>query len=253
MQREKSLTLRQRCAESANGCCRKENLFWLRFLFVFVVLAQIVAAIAVVFYLSYSAATTSGEKIFDQLMDTLIQRSRHELDSFLKTPLRTVRILRLMYRLLMPTLPFWDNATQFNASTMALFYTGMGAIINQAPPAIVSVGFGSPFGAAFATRSPNEPPNYTFMDGTPSGNITYVKVSQPGNHTWDRLEDDVPMNATLAGMLAAGNASVTDNVPFTVLNRAWYMRVCPFSVSVVSGASSPRCLLYRRVPRCRER
>jgi len=68
------------------SCAKKENLSFFRCLLVFVVLVQLVGAIAIVFYISYSSATAAGERIFQQLVRGVIERLGLKWTSFLNTP-----------------------------------------------------------------------------------------------------------------------------------------------------------------------
>lgn len=244
--------------QCTTACVKKENLGVLRCILVFVVLVQIVGAVAVVFYISYSSATAAGERIFRQLMTGVIERSRVEVDEFFKHPLILARTAQASARMMLPQMENWNSSNGFDPSTTPLIVSSLNYFLTQAQSNVVSVGLASAYGAAFATRDPGAPPSLIYLDGKASGNITYVKLNNTATYTWDYVREDLPLNSTLAGVLQSGQAYVDSVLSFSLPLREWFNRVSVAllcedisSVTVISALMCDACLRDHRAWRCR--
>jgi len=207
------------------SCAKKENLSFFRCLLVFVVLVQLVGAIAIVFYISYSSATAAGERIFQQLVRGVIERSRVEVDEFFKHPLRLVRIVHAASRMMLPDMPNWSTNSGFYPSTTPVFMSALNFWLSQAQSSVVVVGLGSVYGSAYAVRDPGSPQRLVFSDGTGIGNVSFAVLNEEGKQSWDYVREDLPLNETLTSMLQQNRARIVDHVVFDQRTRDYYKAV----------------------------
>lgn len=220
------------CPDAANkcgrSCAKRENLSAFRVVLVFLVLVQVVAAVAIVFFLAFSAATSSGERIFTQLMDSVIERSRSDMDDFFKHPLRLVRLMHAGMRWMLPGVIQQVRTSVWDPAATPTVFSALSFLINQAPGDIASLGFGTKNGSAFIVHVGNASVDFVTSMVSDVDSLTYVRLPEGAyaRQTWDNVTEDVFRNDTLSDLLSQDRARVVNVVPqFNTTQRTWFVRV----------------------------
>jgi len=210
------------------GCCRTERIATFRCILVFLVLAQVVAAVAVVSYISYSAAASAGQQVFGQLMQNLMQRSRREVEVFMRQPIRTVRSVSQAIRIHARDSASWNSTHGFAPTTRTPLFSALSFILNQASDKVVTVAFGSPFGFMNVRRRADAEGQFGFIDNASAPLIQHVYVDNamnPDDFPWNNVTESIPANTTLRSLLDSGKAHPAGTQNADVVKRTWYQEV----------------------------